>query len=248
MSGKTKWARLESLRKREDCYFIGDKKLKRYHRKSCPLIDNIVKNDLVACGFNPETAGFKPCPQCSPIPLKAPSKGPKRMPIGEILVEKAMNYGMKATLSGPNIYITTIADEWFFNYTATSITLHHKNTETRTDKNGCPQLNHYHVQPNTFPSPLDALKYIYRHTEGTVNRAFAPSCAQLTLLRSSDNSPQLLCNGVSLQPGCQIEALFPDGWHIITLKLRTGKDDLSCWYIATPEYSNYSRVGLFVHM
>lgn len=203
-------------------------KRKWYHRKFCPLIDNIIKNDLIACGFNPELAGFKPHSHCSPTPLKAPPKGPKRMPIGEILVEKALQYGMKASLSGPNIYITTIADEWFFNYTATPITLHHKNTEKRTDKYGRPYSNHHYIQSYTFTSPLEAFTYIYRHTENAANRSLSPAAGQLTLLRSPNNPPQLLCNDVSLQPGCKVEALFPNGWHCVTLDLRVDNNDLHC--------------------
>lgn len=248
MSGKTKWARLESLRRREDCYFIGDKTRKMYHKKECSLIDNIVKKDLVPCGVNPELMGFKPCLKCAPVPLKAQPKAPKRMPIGEMLVEKAANHGMKATLSGPNIYISTIADEWFFNYTTNPIILHHKNTEKRMDRHGRPQPNHYHIQPYQFTSPLEAFTYIYRHTESATHRALTPNTAQLVLLNTPGQLPQLICNNNSLKPGCHLEALFPDGWHSITLELRDMEDELSCWYISTMEYSHYSPIGLFVRI
>lgn len=248
MSGKTKWAKLAALRRREDCYFIGDKSKTRYHSKYCPLIDQIVKNDLVACGYNPEFLGFRPCPHCSPSPLPSPPKAPKRLPIGELLVEKAAKYGMNAKLSGPNIYLTTVADEWFFNFTAVPIKLRHKNLEERTDRNGRPQLNHYHIQPNTFTSPLEALTYIYRHTEAATNRALSSTPIQLTLSRTPDGLPQLLCDGVSLHPGSHVEALFPDGWHPITLGLRDMEDELLCWYITTPAYSQYSPIGLFVRI
>ena len=111
------------------------------------------------------------------------------MPIGERLVEKAFQYGMKAKLAGPNIYITTVADEWFFNFTSTPIQLHHKNVEERTDRNGHPQLNHYHIQPNTFTSPLEALTYIYRHTEAATRRALDTAPIQLTLLHTPGGLP-----------------------------------------------------------
>ena len=151
MSGKTKWAKLAALRRREDCYFIGDKSKKRYHSKYCPLIDQIVKNDLVACGYNPEFLGFSSCPHCSPSPLPSPPKDPRRLPIGELLVEKAVKYGMNAKLSGPNIYITTVADEWFFNFTSIPIKLHHK--MLKCVRTGTGVLSSTTTMFNPIPSP-----------------------------------------------------------------------------------------------
>ena len=146
MSKKTRWEKLLAMQRREDVVFIGDKHLKFYHRKDCSCAENIRKNNLVPCGTNPETAGFHPCRLCNPSPVRNPEKeiptpvrisdpprikSPKNTPIGLMLRDRAAQYGMAADVIGPNIYISTVADEWYFNYTETPITLHHKNTEVR---------------------------------------------------------------------------------------------------------------------
>ena len=73
MSGKTKWAKLAALRRREDCYFIGDKKFRgmgyaqeavelvceygftvlQLHRIQAGVIDGNTRSEkvLVANGF-----------------------------------------------------------------------------------------------------------------------------------------------------------------------------------------------------
>ena len=186
MSKKTRWEKLLAMQRREDVFFIGDKHLKLYHHKDCTRVEGINKNDLVPCGTNPETAGFYPCKVCAPAPVLDPEqevptpvkissppkiKIPKDNPIGRALLDRATAFGMTANLIGPNIYISTIADEWYFNYTNTPIVLHHKNTEVRKYDDGRRMPGHYHQQPYHFQTPLEALAYINRHSEIAVGRS-----------------------------------------------------------------------------
>ena len=39
-----------------------------YHKLDCSEIQFINRNNLAACGSNPEGKGFKPCSICRPVP------------------------------------------------------------------------------------------------------------------------------------------------------------------------------------
>lgn len=54
--------------------------------------------------------------------------------------------------------------------------------------------------------------------------------------------PRPLVNGDGIHAGESFCALFPDGWHDITLEV---KGD-GTWYISTPGYSRICPIGLFV--
>lgn len=41
-------------------------------------------------------------------------------------------------------------------------------------------------------------------------------------------------------------ALFPDGWHDITLEVSWEPTGPGCWYISTPGFSDICPIGLFV--
>lgn len=51
------------------------------------------------------------------------------------------------------------------------ILLHHKNSRTLPTKTGKPK-KYYHSQDNSFFSPLEAIKYIFRHERAAYNRGF----------------------------------------------------------------------------
>ena len=105
---------------------------------------------------------------------------------------------------------------------------------------------HYHKQPYAFQSPLEALSYIRRHSEVAMDRSLNPDATQLRLVPG--DPPLLMCNREPLESGARVTALFPDGWHYIRLEL-TGQDGGSPeWTISTPEYAEYSPVGLFVRL
>lgn len=72
--------------------------------------------------------------------------------------------------------------------------------------------------------------------------------AQLQLPDPADDDPhpRLLLNGYGIHAGNCFTALFPNGWHDITLETRWEITGAACWYISTPGFESISPVGLFV--
>lgn len=72
--------------------------------------------------------------------------------------------------------------------------------------------------------------------------------AQIKLPDPADDSscPRLLLEDDGIHAGSCYTALFPDGWHDITLEVREDRAGPSCWFISTPEFSDICPVGLFV--
>ncbi len=72
--------------------------------------------------------------------------------------------------------------------------------------------------------------------------------AQLKLPDPTDEDPhpRLLLDGQGIHAGNCYTALFPDGWHDITLEVRWERNGPDCWYISTPGFSDVCPVGLFV--
>ena len=70
---------------------------------------------------------------------------------------------------------------------------------------------------------------------------------QITLPAPSDMSeyPRILVNGEGIHAGMGFTALFPDGWHDITLDVGD-RPDPGCWYISTPGFRDICPIGLFV--
>ncbi len=64
----------------------------------------------------------------------------------------------------------------------------------------------------------------------------------------SDPHPRLLLDGYGVHAGQSFTALFPDGWHDITLEVSWNATGPACWYISTPGYSDVCPVGLFVRV
>lgn len=76
----------------------------------------------------------------------------------------------------------------------------------------------------------------------------AKKISQLKLPSSNDTDPhpRLLLDGYGIHAGQCFQALFPDGWHNITLEVSWSDTGPACWYISTPGYSDVCPVGLFV--
>lgn len=72
--------------------------------------------------------------------------------------------------------------------------------------------------------------------------------AQIQLPSPDDHDPhpRLLVNGRGIHAGAGFTALFPDGWHDITLEVTWDITGPACWYISTPGFSGVCPVGLFV--
>ena len=62
----------------------------------------------------------------------------------------------------------------------------------------------------------------------------------------ADPHPRLLLEGRGIHAGEGFTALFPDGWHDITLEVSWEPTGPGCWYISTPGFSDICPIGLFV--
>ena len=63
-----------------------------------------------------------------------------------------------------------------------------------------------------------------------------------------DPHPRLLLDGDGIHAGYCFEALFPDGWHEVTLEVAWNVTGPECWYISTPGFAGVSPIGLFVRL
>lgn len=249
MSGKTKHERLQGMRNNERILLIADKEAKVYHRKDCELLDRdfVHKNNLVGVRYS-VGKGYVPCEACKPE-LPVPEKRePSPSVIGRKLCEVAGRYGMEAELMGNFIYISTLVDEWYFDIKADPIVLHHKNVDKRTDGKGACLPGDYHRQSGTFESPMAALVYIRNHTDSAISRAAPHHTAQLQLKILPGECPKLFCNTIELKPGDRVTVLLPGEWKEVELGGRKGREGMEYWYIATPQYSSYTPVGMFVQI
>ncbi len=71
---------------------------------------------------------------------------------------------------------------------------------------------------------------------------------QLPDENDTDPHPRLLVDGYGIHAGTCFEALFPDGWHEITLEISWKCTGAASWYISTPAYRDVCPVGLFVKL
>ena len=69
---------------------------------------------------------------------------------------------------------------------------------------------------------------------------------QLPDLADTDEHPRLPLNGEGIHAGDSFAALFPDGWHDVTLEIREDQNGPGCWYISTPGFREVCPVGLVV--
>ena len=61
----------------------------------------------------------------------------------------------------------------------------------------------------------------------------------------ADPHPRLLLEGYGIHAGQWFTALFPDGWHDITLEVSWEPEGPGCWYIPTPGFEGGWPIGLF---
>ena len=60
----------------------------------------------------------------------------------------------------------------------------------------------------------------------------------------ADPHPRLLLEGYGIHAGQWFTALFPDGWHDITLEVSWEPEGPGCWYISTPGFEGVCPIGL----
>ncbi len=71
---------------------------------------------------------------------------------------------------------------------------------------------------------------------------------QLPNPNDPDPYPRLLLDGRGVHAGECFSALFPDGWHDITLEVSGRQEGPGCWYISTEKFRAVCPVGLFVKL
>lgn len=73
---------------------------------------------------------------------------------------------------------------------------------------------------------------------------------QITLPDPADQDPhpRIRVNGRGIHAGESFTALFPDGWHDITLEVSWDATGPACWYISNREFAGICPVGLFVRL
>lgn len=240
----SKTKKLERYLNSPTCSFVGDKKNMVYHKLDCSEIQFINRNNLAACGSNPEGKGFKPCSICRPVPkvIKIEKRGTRAEVLREALSSLAERHGMHIRFSGVVAYVTTVVSEWFFNYTAEDIVLYHKNLEVRFNRDGNRIPGEFHTQSITFSSPMEVVSYIARHERVAEARLFCANAIQIVSRSAEDGSDRALLyiGDRVIGNGDLVTLLFPDGWHEVEIRFRNGK-----WYIANSEYNRFSLIGLF---
>lgn len=71
---------------------------------------------------------------------------------------------------------------------------------------------------------------------------------QMPAATDTDPHPSLLLNGRRIHAGDSFNALFPDGWHEITIEMLWEIEGVECWYISTDGFGNICPIGLFAEV
>ena len=69
---------------------------------------------------------------------------------------------------------------------------------------------------------------------------------KIAQIQLPDPHPRLLLEGRGIHAGEWFSALFPDGWHDVTLEVSWEPTGPGCWYISTPGFEDVCPIGLFV--
>ena len=74
--------------------------------------------------------------------------------------------------------------------------------------------------------------------------------AQIQLPDPADDDPhpRLLLEGRGIHTGEGFIALFPDGWHEITLEVAWEPTGPGCWYISTPGFKGVCPAVSYTHL
>ena len=73
---------------------------------------------------------------------------------------------------------------------------------------------------------------------------------QIRLPRPDDTDihPRLMVGNRGIRAGDVYTALFPDGWHRISIEMSWELTGPESWFIATSGYQDFSPIGLFVNL
>lgn len=172
----------------------------------------------------------------------------RREILQDALLALAERHNIHISFKGTMAYVTTIAGEWYFNFTDTSreIKLHHKNYKKITDANGNWIPGYFHIQEQQFTSPLSVVSYIAKHEKALENQQFISKASQISSRIDNETGFEVLClEKTQLYSGDSVTALFPCGWKRITICFRNCARTGPKWYIQNCQFANFSPVGLF---
>lgn len=118
-----------------------------------------------------ETPNIKdaaPCPICMKRKHEKMSLVSYDRLFQRIVQQFCNSHDMYVQFTGNIAYVTTIAGEWYFDYTESDPTLHHRSTEKRFLRSG--NVSHYHIQSINLHTCLDVVDYIYKHDMSAIRR------------------------------------------------------------------------------
>lgn len=122
------------------------------------------------------------CPLCLPTINANKSYQSKDKLVQRVLKAYCEQQDMFIEFVGSIAYVSTIAGEWYFDYTIKEPALHHRSTEQREVAPG--KVSHYHIQRINTKTALTAVMYIYRHDQATIRRLMGSEikcCEEQTL-------------------------------------------------------------------
>lgn len=215
--------------------------------------NNYVQNkNLCLYGDNSDDNEFKTDFACVSSSKQSIAKKFKQKSRREVLQDAlltlAERHNMHIRFKGTTAYVTTIAGEWYFNFTDTSreIKLHHKNYKKITDEHGNILPGYFHIQEQQFTTPLSVVSYIAKHEKALENQHFIKRASQISSQIDNETGVEVLyLEKTQLNSGDNVTALFPCGWKRITICFRNCERTGPKWYIQNCQFANYSPVGLF---
>ena len=146
--------------------YIADEKMCMLHTAASECV-KILHLSHVKPIYNIPDCRYSMCPICLKEKCKASLMGQNKLK-QTIVQQFCKMHDMYVQFNGNIAYITTIAGEWYFDYTEEEPTIHHRSTEKRTTRTGA--IRHYHIQSIVLSGCLEAVNYIYRHDLSAMRR------------------------------------------------------------------------------
>lgn len=139
-----------------------------FHSARGKCVKALGLNEIAPIFEMPNTKDAAPCPICMRRKHEKMSLISYDKLFQRIVQQFCNRHDMYAQFTGNIAYVTTIAGEWYFDYTESDPTLHHRSTEKRFLRSG--NISYYHIQSISLRTCLDVVDYIYKHDMSTIRR------------------------------------------------------------------------------
>ena len=148
--------------------FIYDKRTEMYHSSTglCCRLMGLDKSNGIH--FLKQDVKNRICPLCLPSLNASICYQPKDKLTQSVLKAYCEQQNMHIEFVGSIAYVTTIAGEWYFDYTIREPAIHHRSIEKREVAQG--KISHYHIQRINTKTALTAVMHIYRHDQAAIRR------------------------------------------------------------------------------